>query len=65
MKIGETWSLYVCTSQADLRYTLGTSIGRTFRANPELRVMEGAGALLFNPDFLCCLFLESDFRLDF
>ena len=44
MKIGETWSFYVCTSLADLRYTLGSSIGKTFASNTELRIMEGAGA---------------------
>jgi len=49
MKIGETWSLYVCTSLADFRYTLGTSIGKTFAANPELQIMEGAGAADYPP----------------
>ncbi|KAL9183483.1 hypothetical protein ACHAXT_004339 [Thalassiosira profunda] len=44
MKAGETWSLYVCMSTADLRYTLGTSIGKTFAENSQLRIMEGAGA---------------------
>ena len=46
---GETWSLYVCTSAPDFRYTLGTSIGKTFAANPEIRVMEGAGAADYPP----------------
>lgn len=49
MKIGETWSLYICTSLADFRYTLGTSIGKTFAANNQLRIMEGAGAADFPP----------------
>lgn len=49
MTIGDTWSLYVCTSIPDFRYTLGTSIGKTFAANPELRVMEGAGAADYPP----------------
>ena len=49
IKAGETWSLYVCTSQADFRYTLGTSIGKTFAANSELRIMEGAGAADYPP----------------
>ena len=49
MKIGETWALYVCISIADMRYTLGTSVGNAFAANSELRIMEGAGAAEFPP----------------
>jgi hypothetical protein len=49
MKPGETWALYVCMSNADLRYTMGTSIGQAFAASPELRIMEGAGAADFPP----------------
>ena len=49
MKAGETWSIYICTSVADFRYTLGTSIGKTFASNSELRIMEGAGAADWPP----------------
>ena len=49
MKIGETWAFYVCISLADLRYTLGSSIGKTFASNNELRIMEGAGAADYPP----------------
>lgn len=49
MKAGETWSIYVCTSVADFRYTLGTSIGKTFASNSELKIMEGAGAADWPP----------------
>ena len=49
MQIGETWSFYVCMSNADLRYALGTSIGTTFSSNSELRIMEGAGAADYPP----------------
>ena len=49
MKAGETWSIYVCTSIADFRYTLGTSIGKTFASNSELKIMEGAGAADWPP----------------
>lgn len=45
MKYWETWSLYICISNRDLRY----STGRTFAANDDLRVMEGAGAADFPP----------------
>ena len=34
---------------ADFRYTLGTSIGKTFASNSELRIMEGAGAADWPP----------------
>ena len=49
MKIGEVWSLYVCTSVADVRYTLGTKLGEEFASNSELRVMQGAGAADWPP----------------
>ena len=49
MKAGETWSIYVCTSVPDFRYTLGTSIGKKFAGNNEIRVMEGAGAADYPP----------------
>jgi hypothetical protein len=49
MKIGEVWSLYVCTSVADFRYTLGTKLGEEFASNSELRVMQGAGAADWPP----------------
>ncbi|KAL7499641.1 hypothetical protein ACHAWT_010338 [Skeletonema menzelii] len=43
MKEGETWAFYACTSTADLRYSIGSSIGKTCASNSELRVYEGAG----------------------
>ena len=43
MREGETWAFYACTSTADLRYTLGSSIGKVCASNSELRVYEGAG----------------------
>jgi len=49
IKVGETWALYICSSLADFRYTLGTSIGKTFERNSELRIMEGAGAADYPP----------------
>lgn len=49
MAIGETWSFYVCIDAPDLRYTLGSSIGKTFASNNELRIMEGAGAADYPP----------------
>ena len=49
MKIGEVWSLYVCTSVADFRYSLGTKLGEEFASNSELRVMQGAGAADWPP----------------
>ena len=49
MKIGETWSFYVCTSLGDLRYSLGSSIGSISASNTELRIMEGAGAADYPP----------------
>eukprot|EP00574_Skeletonema_japonicum_P006683 CAMPEP_0201714376 /NCGR_PEP_ID=MMETSP0593-20130828/889_1 /ASSEMBLY_ACC=CAM_ASM_000672 /TAXON_ID=267983 /ORGANISM="Skeletonema japonicum, Strain CCMP2506" /LENGTH=1181 /DNA_ID=CAMNT_0048203651 /DNA_START=149 /DNA_END=3694 /DNA_ORIENTATION=- len=50
MKEGETWAFYACTSIADLRYTIGSSIGKTCASNSELRVHEGAGGADF-PQF--------------
>lgn len=49
MKVGDTWSFYVCSSIADFRYTLGSSIGKTFASNSHLRVMEGSGAADYPP----------------
>jgi hypothetical protein len=49
MKIGEVWSLYVCTSLPDFRYTLGTQLGEEFASNSELGVLEGAGAADYPP----------------
>jgi hypothetical protein len=49
MKIGEVWSLYVCTSLADFRYTVGTKLGEEYASNSELRVFEGAGAADYPP----------------
>ncbi|KAL7471580.1 hypothetical protein ACHAXS_011876 [Conticribra weissflogii] len=46
---GETWSIYVCTNVADLRYTLGTSIGSLFTENDDLQILEGAGAADWPP----------------
>jgi hypothetical protein len=50
MKEGETWAFYACTSVADLRYSIGSSIGKTCASNSELRVYEGAGGADF-PQF--------------
>lgn len=50
MKEGETWAFYTCTSIADLRYTIGSSIGKVCASNSELRVYEGAGGADF-PQF--------------
>jgi len=50
MKEGETWAFYACTSSADLRYSIGSSIGKTCASNSELRVYEGAGGADF-PQF--------------
>lgn len=49
MKTGEVWAIYVCTSLADVRYTLGTKLGAVYASNPELRVMQGAGAADYPP----------------
>jgi hypothetical protein len=49
MKIGEVWSIYVCTSLADFRYTLGTKLGEEFASNSELSIMQGAGAADWPP----------------
>jgi len=49
MAAGETWGLYVCMSNADLRYTVGTNVGSTVSANPQLRILEGAGAANYPP----------------
>jgi len=46
---GETWSIYVCTNVADLRYTLGTSIGNLFTENDDIQILEGAGAADWPP----------------
>lgn len=50
MKEGETWGFYACTSIADLRYSIGSAIGKTCASNAELRVYEGAGGADF-PQF--------------
>ena len=49
MKTGEVWAFYVCTSLADVRYTIGTKLGEEFASNSELSVMEGAGAADYPP----------------
>lgn len=43
MKEGETWAFYACISNADLRYIIGSSIGKVCASNSELRIYEGAG----------------------
>jgi hypothetical protein len=43
MKEGDTWAFYVCTSIADLRYSIGSAIGKACASNSELLVYEGAG----------------------
>ncbi|EJK48383.1 hypothetical protein THAOC_32822 [Thalassiosira oceanica] len=36
-------------ANADLRYTVGTNVGSTVSANPQLRILEGAGAANYPP----------------
>ncbi|KAL7537749.1 hypothetical protein ACHAWF_005885, partial [Thalassiosira exigua] len=40
MKAGNTWSLYACASLPDLRYRIGTSLGKVVASSSELRVLE-------------------------
>ena len=49
MKTGEVWAFYVCTSLADVRYTIGTKLGDEFASNSEISVMEGAGGADYPP----------------
>ena len=49
MKTGEVWAIYVCTSLADVRYSVGTKLGEEYASNSEISVMEGAGAADYPP----------------
>jgi len=48
-RCSQVWAFYVCTSLADVRYTIGTKLGEEFASNSELSVMEGAGAADYPP----------------